>query len=66
MAGQVGVAEALESRLVVAERTSHAIADENPELVVGLTAEVIVAMRSGHLGDAGGESGCLTHRCKRK
>ena len=45
MTGQVGLAEALEGRLVVAEDTSHAIADENPELVVGLTAEVIAAVR---------------------
>ena len=66
MAGQVARAEALEGRLVVAVRTSHAIADENPELVAGLTADVIAATRSGLLGDAGGESSCLTHWCKRK
>ena len=31
--------------LVVAEGTGHAIADENPGLAVGLTAEVIAAVR---------------------
>jgi hypothetical protein len=31
--------------LVVAEGTDHAIADENPGLALGLTAEVIAAVR---------------------
>jgi pimeloyl-ACP methyl ester carboxylesterase len=44
-AGQVALAEALAGRLVVAEGTSHAIADENPELAIAMTAEVIAAVR---------------------
>jgi pimeloyl-ACP methyl ester carboxylesterase len=44
-AGQLNLAEALGGRLVVAEGTGHAIADENPGLAVELTAEVIAAVR---------------------
>jgi pimeloyl-ACP methyl ester carboxylesterase len=44
-AGQRALAEALAARLVVAEGTGHSIADENPELVIGLVAEVVAAVR---------------------
>jgi pimeloyl-ACP methyl ester carboxylesterase len=44
-AGQAALAEALGARLVVAEGTGHTIADENPELVIGLVTEVIAAVR---------------------
>jgi len=43
-AGQADLARALGARLVVAENTGHSIANENPELVIGLTAEVIAAV----------------------
>jgi pimeloyl-ACP methyl ester carboxylesterase len=44
-AGQEALAAALGARLVVAEGTGHAIADENPTLVIGLVAEVVAAVR---------------------
>ena len=44
-AGQTDLAESLGGRLVVAEGTGHSIADENPGLALGLTAEVIAAVR---------------------
>jgi pimeloyl-ACP methyl ester carboxylesterase len=44
-AGQAELAQALGARLVVAENTSHFIGEENPGLVLGLTAEVIAAVR---------------------
>lgn len=44
-AGQADLARALGGRLVVAEGAGHSIADENPALVIGLTAEVIAAVR---------------------
>jgi hypothetical protein len=43
-AGQADLAESLGGRLIVAEGTGHAIADENPGLALGLTAEVIAAV----------------------
>ena len=44
-AGQADLAHALGARLVIAEGTGHAIADENPGLAVALTAEVLAAVR---------------------
>jgi pimeloyl-ACP methyl ester carboxylesterase len=44
-AGQKALAEALGARLVVAENTTHTIANENPGLVIGLAGEVIAAVR---------------------
>jgi len=44
-AGQSALAAALGGRLIVAEGIGHAIATENPELVVGLVAEVVAAVR---------------------
>src|SRR5262249_51640858 len=44
-AGEADLARALGARLVVAEGTGHSIANDNPTLVIGLTAEVIAAVR---------------------
>jgi pimeloyl-ACP methyl ester carboxylesterase len=52
-AGQAALAKALGARLVVAENTGHTIAVENPELVIGLTLQVIDAVRDPSSWDAG-------------
>ncbi len=49
-AGEADLAEAPGGQLVVADGTSHSIADENPELVVSLVAEVIAAVRDPNAG----------------
>jgi pimeloyl-ACP methyl ester carboxylesterase len=44
-AGKAELARALGGRLVVAEGIGHSIANENPGLVISMTAEVIAAVR---------------------
>jgi pimeloyl-ACP methyl ester carboxylesterase len=44
-AGQADLAHTLGARFVVAVGTGHAIADENPELAIALTAQVLAAVR---------------------
>jgi pimeloyl-ACP methyl ester carboxylesterase len=43
-AGLAELADALGARLVVAEGVGHEVADEDPELVIGLASEVIAAV----------------------
>jgi pimeloyl-ACP methyl ester carboxylesterase len=44
-AGEAALAEALGAQLVVSTNTGHSIATEDPELVIGLIAQVIGAVR---------------------
>lgn len=45
-AGETMLAERLGAKFVLAEGTSHFIGEENPELVIGLVAEVIAAINN--------------------